>query len=855
MKSILFNSIVWAAAGFTVVLAARTANAEFTPSPSLAATTGRLATTSNLKFRAISPGIAADSAPGIPPAMATTVPSVNGATGHAATNQSGVTTFRDAGSNTRLEITVVEASGKPVASVDVVVVVGPNGVKIAVVDPKGKYAPEVTSLALPAQVGVQAVAVPGESVLKALLGLKEIADWLSAGKSFLKIDLGQWSIFSGNGHGGVCTTAAQAADAINVMKQSAGLGVGILANFVSLGPAGDVAVGLITDQLFGLLVKEMGVTDPSTPVKIDFDDYAIGPREWGMLIPHFTVIPNGCGTATVPQPTGLSLLPLSTSMIQLDWNFSGSAGSFRVFQRLGGSLQQIAVTDYRAFQVNGLSASTQYCFAVSATVGTKESERSDEKCASTLAGPGPSATQSPTVTATATSTATPTGTRTSPPAAPSNLRFVGTTATSISLAWDDNSGNEEGFVLTDGVSRFPLGPNATSFTDSGLAPGLYRCYRIWAWNAGGSSSSTAYTCGTTTSVATPPSAPSGLTAYGISTSTIRVQWLDNSIDEDGFNVYEGAAKVRTTSAGVVGVDMTGLASGSTHCYTVRAFKGSAESGPSNQACATTSAGTLAPPTAPSNLRFVGTTATSISLAWDDNSGNEEGFVLTDGVSRFPLGPNATSFTDSGLAPGLYRCYRIWAWNAGGSSSSTAYTCGTTTSVATPPSAPSGLTAYGISTSTIRVQWLDNSIDEDGFNVYEGAAKVRTTGPNEFGADFTGLAAGSNHCYTVRAFKGGAESAPSNQGCATTATAASSPPPRNVVLGYCDPVYPGYLYWSAPLTASPTGYRVYLATFSYTTVGSGTFSVPNLTIPGAWGVSALYGGLESAIVAGTPTVLC
>jgi hypothetical protein len=41
-----------------------------------------------------------------------------------------------------------------------------------------------------------------------------------------------------------------------------------------------------------------------------------------------------------------------------------------------------------------------------------------------------------------------------------------------------------------------------------------------------------------------------------------------------------------------------------------------------------------PPNAPSNPRFANKTATSLSLAWDDNSDNERKFFIYDPISAF-----------------------------------------------------------------------------------------------------------------------------------------------------------------------------------------------------------------------------
>lgn len=72
------------------------------------------------------------------------------------------------------------------------------------------------------------------------------------------------------------------------------------------------------------------------------------------------------------------------------------------------------------------------------------------------------------------------------PAAPSNVRTTGRTASSVALAWNDNASNEAGYrvwrVSANGQSWqfFDLPANATSFTDTGLAGGTSYTFIVQA---------------------------------------------------------------------------------------------------------------------------------------------------------------------------------------------------------------------------------------------------------------------------------------------------------------------------------------------------------------------------------------
>jgi hypothetical protein len=83
------------------------------------------------------------------------------------------------------------------------------------------------------------------------------------------------------------------------------------------------------------------------------------------------------------------------------------------------------------------------------------------------------------------------------PAAPTGLGAVAVDGTSIRLSWNDNSNNENGFEISNGVTSVKVGANTNSYTWSGLTPGQYMCFMVRSYNAAGSSAWTPYACTTT----------------------------------------------------------------------------------------------------------------------------------------------------------------------------------------------------------------------------------------------------------------------------------------------------------------------------------------------------------------------
>ena len=91
---------------------------------------------------------------------------------------------------------------------------------------------------------------------------------------------------------------------------------------------------------------------------------------------------------------------------------------------------------------------------------------------------------------------------------------------------------------------------------------------------------------------TAPAAPSGLTATAAGTARIDLSWSDNSGDEDGFRLERSSdgstfSLLATLGAGATAYSDTGLGSGTTWWYRVRAFNAGGNSAFSNVASATT----------------------------------------------------------------------------------------------------------------------------------------------------------------------------------------------------------------------------------------------------------------------------
>ncbi len=352
------------------------------------------------------------------------------------------------------------------------------------------------------------------------------------------------------------------------------------------------------------------------------------------------------------------------------------------------------------------------------------------------------------------------------PAAPADLSTRTKSDGRIDLSWTDHSHDEEGFEIQrhsgDGAWATIATPkaNATSYSDRTLQEGTTYTYRIRAFHAGGASDWSQSASGTTR-----PAAPSHLAAEAKSSSQIELRWRDNSQGETGYEVYRriGDAsfkRIARLAANTTSLLDTGLETGQTYEYRVRAYNAGGNSSWSNTASATTPL--AAAPAAPSGLSTRVRSDSRIDLSWADNSDNESGFEIQrhagDGAwaTIATTKANATSYSDRTLQEGRTYSYRIRAFHAGGSSSWSGPASGTTQ-----PAAPSHLVATKAS-SSITLSWTNNSVGATSFTlqraVGDGSFKTLATldGSITTYSD-TSLKTGNTYTYRVRASNAGGNS--------------------------------------------------------------------------------------------------
>ena len=216
-----------------------------------------------------------------------------------------------------------------------------------------------------------------------------------------------------------------------------------------------------------------------------------------------------------------------------------------------------------------------------------------------------------------------------------------------------------------------------------------------------------------------PAAPTNVRVEVIGAASARVSWVDNSDDEEGFQVWvqrpgELFAVGRSVGADQESFEVDDLEPGF-HFFWVTSHIGSAGSWRTSIVDAVLPG---AEPAAPSDLRV--TPILNVAFfSWTDNSDDEAGFevqVLREG--KLWLRDEVLAEREFGIVIGLEAgvryVFRVSAYSGGGLSWSE------NAAVEWPeqegPAAPTNLRATVTDSTSVRLTWTDNSDDEVGFLV-------------------------------------------------------------------------------------------------------------------------------------------
>jgi fibronectin type 3 domain-containing protein len=331
--------------------------------------------------------------------------------------------------------------------------------------------------------------------------------------------------------------------------------------------------------------------------------------------------------------------------------------------------------------------------------------------------------------------------------------------------------------------------NVTSYTDNGLVPGLTYYYQVTALNSAGEGSRSVERSAVPTASATVPGAPTLNSATG-GTNTVTLSWSaptnSGGAAISGYRIYRSTASGTETLLTTLGTQTsytdTGLSAGITYYYQVTALNSVGEGSRSAERAATPTAAATTPGAPTLNSATAGTN--TVTLAWSapTNSGGSAitGYRIyrssTSGTETLLISlGNQTSYTDSGLSPGITYYYQVTALNSVGESvrSSQWSAVPTAGGSATAPGAP-GLLGVAPANGSVTISWSaptsNGGAPITGYRVYRstyvGGERLYTTVGNVTSFVDTSVVNGISYYYQVTAVNAAGESVRSAEKWAT-----------------------------------------------------------------------------------------
>ncbi|MFF0574829.1 fibronectin type III domain-containing protein [Streptosporangium saharense] len=200
-----------------------------------------------------------------------------------------------------------------------------------------------------------------------------------------------------------------------------------------------------------------------------------------------------------------------------------------------------------------------------------------------------------------------------------------------------------------------------------------------------------------------------------------------------------------------------------------------------------------PPSTPGNLRVTGTTANSVSLAWDASTDNVgvTGYEVYRGGTLVTT-VTGTSHTDSGLTASTTYTYTVRARDGAGNRSPESSPVSATTQGGNGAPGQPGTASATTTNSSITLTWGASSGTVTGYRVYEGTTqKAQVTATT---ATISGLGTCEAHSYTIKAYNSVGESA--GRDVSATTSGCTNPNPGKLpgapylYMGWGNPPNPG-----------------------------------------------------------------
>lgn len=453
----------------------------------------------------------------------------------------------------------------------------------------------------------------------------------------------------------------------------------------------------------------------------------------------FSVVNDGSGEELDPAPeapTNLTATALSDTQIELTWNASENATSYNVYDSNNNKIASGVTTT--TYIVEGLAASTYYCFSVTA-IKDLESEKSEQACTETQ-------------------------------------------SKQTNFLFDFNDGTKTGMLVFQGSEASHACPNWGTPQDHVNGDFVEQLKSLY-YGKDGSIAVYSMTFDEFSSETYVPDNYIVTEKSYLITETSTLEWDIRQAGENKSDQYAIVVSEDGANFDVVWFERYSNNTGETKAYSLADYAGKElyigfrhyKQTEGNALCldnvklVTDSEITpedpvdFTAPTVPDNVKAIAFSETTIKVSWNASENATKYNVYSD--NEIIATTTETSYMVEGLEPGTNYCFTVTAANEEKESDKSSEVCDDTFET-TPeaPTAPTNLEAKAESETTISLSW--NAVDNaTTYNIYQGGVKIITVTESTYLV--TGLQANTNYCYTVTAHNGGGESEESNEACAKT----------------------------------------------------------------------------------------
>lgn len=341
------------------------------------------------------------------------------------------------------------------------------------------------------------------------------------------------------------------------------------------------------------------------------------------------------------------------------------------------------------------------------------------------------------------------------PTTPTGLKVTNTASSQLRVTWSPATDN----VAVNGYEIYKNGILAatiagTAYSDSNVLDGVTYLYTVRAVDTSGNLSSAAEL--QVVADFTRPGSPQNLEVMDIGETTVNLKW-NSASDNAGiaaYKVYNGSTEVASVVGAVYSYVVNGLAPFSTYTFKVKAVDvGGNESDFAIREVKTIDTHA---PGKPSNLRALGVTTSSVTLAWDaatDNVG-VKAYDLYNGDSVLST-VYGTTYDVTGLIRGSIYVFKLVAIDESGNrSDDTVLTVrtGDIPDTTAPVWTNAALTASAVTQTGLTLTWTAAS-DNTGVTEYkicQDSSPIGTVSGSVYSYEVTGLTASTLYTFKVEA---------------------------------------------------------------------------------------------------------